>query len=416
VTDETFVTRNTHTTVWSAWGEQELELLFPANWRVSDYSLPIVPALSASEIDARVSASFAPFAQKLNTAKTACILADDITRPACWTVVLNSVIGQLNRHGIADTNITILIALAGHGAMTPGELAAKLGAEVMARVHVAQHSNECHFIFFDHEGQRVGLNATYANADFKIALGSLIPHPFAGFSGGGKAVMPGVTDFESIRRNHYLVNFGRGKVFDPKNAIRRQMDGIAQLSGLDLLINVVCGAKREIVALFAGLMEPTFASGVQYAQRYSEMIIREPHEIIVLNAYPKDQELVQISNAINVLKTLPAEIASTYKAVVLIARLTKGMGIHAIFGPGGKLYRAPAPLAVLKGRPLLLYTPELCEGLFHQVFSADCTLHHDWQDVVASLQQLVSGAATVGFFHQAAMQTANGLVALAAHP
>lgn len=397
-------------TVWNAWEEEDCCLPVPASWRVTDYSLPSAGALSPAAIRQILLDALAgePLLSRLRAASSVCVLVDDATRPACWTETLTALLAELGAGGVASSRVRLLITLAGHAPMSDQELDWKLGSSVRSRVEVLQHDLDGDFDWIEVEGRRIGLHPVYARADFKVALGSLIPHPFAGFSGGGKAVLPGVADAESIRQNHYLTRFGLGRVFDVNNEVRRQMDAAAVASGLDLLVNGVCNARREIVSLHAGPLSETFRAGVEYAQRYSAMTLHRSHDLIVLNAYPRDRQLLQVKNALNVFQTLPAPAAEACRAVILIARLSGGLGHHALFGPGGSLYRTPAPISYLRGRRLLFYCPGVDASAFHHVFGRDWRLCQHWDEVVELLQNGRSESYDVAVFHQASMQTANG--------
>lgn len=395
---------------WQAWAEKPLELEVPDGWSVSEYGLPETPVLCEETISEIINGALdrRGMPKKIARAASACVLVDDVTRPAAWAPVLAALLDGLNARGLTDEKIRILTALACHAPMNQAELRAKLGEAPMGRVRVDQHSLEAQMTWSKHGGKPVGLNRIYAEADLKIALGSIIPHPFAGFSGGGKAVMPGVADLETIRRNHFLVAFGRGRVAECDNPIRRQMDEIAEASGLDLWVGAVCDGQRRIASLHAGPMRAAFAEAVAFARPYCAAHVERPHSVIVLNAWPKDGELLQVSNAFNVLRTLPPEAAEAWRAVVLVARLEKGLGHHGLFGPGGRLYKKPAALRHLKGRPLLVYAPNLAEPEFHEVFAAEYRLFHDWHRLMGALEAMDPPTRDIGVFHQAAMQTAEG--------
>ena len=393
-----------HPTVWSAWDEEIVDLPFPDQWTVTDYCLQVRPALDHNRITEIVAAGFNQRQAELKQARTACVLVDDLTRPTCWTRVLDVVHRQLNASGIPDHAITLLVSLAGHAPMSEVDLQKKIGEAAFHRVKVVQHSQEAPFAWLEYQGHQIGLNQLYVQADFRIALGTIIPHPFAGFSGGGKAVMPGIADLASIKRNHFLVGFGRGRTADPVNSIRQQMDAIAELSNLHLSINAVCNGNREIIALYAGSLPVSFTQGVDFARQYYASQVRKDHSVLVLNAYPKDQEVVQLGNALNVVRTLPDNAASSLRAIVLVARLKTGIGSHAVFGPGGPLYRQPAPLPILKGRELLFFTPYCDSSAVHTMFASDYAVCNTWQAVLDRLAEIEPGGHNVGLFHQASMQ------------
>lgn len=393
-------------TVWNAWEEQTQAFEFPAAWNIHQHQLPLTGALVEAEIRAVLETAFRDpeWLSMAGPARSICILVDDLTRPVQWEPVLRILLDLLATAGKPASSIRLLVSLAGHAPMNQTELEWKLGAAIVQNYPIAQHSLEGPFEWIEVNGQRVGLHREYVTADCRIALGSLIPHPFAGFSGGGKAVMPGIADHDTIRRNHALVAFGRGKVADPKNGIREQMESIAAASGLHLLVNAVVNGRREIAALFAGRPAETYREGAATARRYcASPPVNDPN-IIVLNAYPKDREMLQVSNAFNVLRTLPAASTARVAATVLIARATSGLGVHALFGPGGALWRKPMPVSSLKHAPMLVYAPGLDPAAFDATLHG--TLFTNWNEMLRHLESLQLPRYDVAFYHQASLQTA----------
>lgn len=391
-------------TIWNAWEEEALELEWPEEWPLSEYSLADGEPLgeAAAEAALRDALSKVPVAERLAGARSACVLVDDHTRPVAWGPILRRLIELLGERGLAAGRVTVLASLAGHARMNEAEAAWKVG-RLPESVRFAQHSLEGPFKWLEAGGRRVGVNSLYADADFKVALGSLIPHPFAGFSGGAKAVMPGVADLETIRRNHRLVAFGRGKVADPANGIRRQMEEITEAVGLDLLINAAVNGRREVVALFAGPPRETYPEASIWARRWSACPPARPHDVVLLNAYPKDREMLQVSNAFNVLATLPKGHLEQVRDVVLIARAKGGLGFHALFGPGGPLYSNASVPWWMAHANLLVYSPELSREDLEKSLGGE--LFGRWDGV---LERLAAGRARrdAGFWHQASLQTA----------
>jgi hypothetical protein len=292
--------------------------------------------------------------------------------------------------------------------MDSEELAAKLGGAVVQRIAVHQHSFDAEFRWFDYRTGRVGINKLFCDAALRIVLGSVIPHPFAGFSGGAKGIMPGLADHESIRRNHALVTFGKGRVFDTHNEIRRQMQEIAALTEPHMAMQAVCDNALRIVSLHAAPLADSFDAALAFAQRYCAATVRSDHTVLVLNCFPKDEELLQVTNAFNVIRTMPAGALSCCKAVVLLGSAGKGLGFHAFFGPGGSLFRAPKPAGFLGGAQLIGFFPGATPEQFYQVFSPDSKFASTWQEVLACLEALGLDRYDIGLFHQASLQTANG--------
>lgn len=391
-------------TIWNAWEEEALELEWPEEWPLSEYSLARGVPWGGEKLEAalRDALSKQPVAERLAAARSACVLVDDHTRPVAWGPILRRLIELVGERGPAPDRVTVLVSLAGHARMSEAEAVWKLG-RLPERVRFAQHSLEGPFQWLEIGGKRVGVNSLYAEADFKVALGSLIPHPFAGFSGGAKAVMPGVVDLETIWRNHRLVAFGRGKVANPENGIRRQMEEITERVGLDLLVNAAVNGRREVVALSAGSPRETYAEASAWARRWSACPPARPHDMVILNAYPKDREMLQASNAFNVLATLPKGYLEQVRDVVLIARAVKGLGFHALFGPGGPLYAKGSVPWWMAHAKLLVYSPGLAQADLEQSLGGE--LFGRWDGI---LERLAAGGARrdAGIWHQASLQTA----------
>jgi nickel-dependent lactate racemase len=391
---------------WNAWQEQTLELEWPDSWPLAQYSLPERARLEDDALAdvLRRGLDAPPVAAALANARSGCVLVDDHTRPVAWARVLARLLDLLEERGLPRTAVTLLVSLAGHAPMTPTELRWKVGEPSVARL--VQHSLEGPFTWFELEGRRIGLNQAYAGADFRAALGSLIPHPFAGLSGGAKAVMPGVADLETIRRNHAMATLGAGKVADPANRIRSQMERICAASELHLLVNAAVARQRELVALFAGQPQQAYADGAAFARRWSACPPARKHDVILLNAYPKDRELLQASNAFNVLRTLPPGHMDGVRDVVLIVRAASGLGHHALFGPGGSLYRKPTSPSWMKQARLLVYAPGATRTDVDQSLGGE--LFQSWSELLATLGS-AGGPRDGGFWHHASLQTAEAI-------
>ena len=99
------------------------------------------------------------------------------------------------------------------------------------------------------------LNRDYVEADRRIVLGFIEPHFMAGFSGGAKAVFPGVADIDAIMRYHDARMIG-----DPKttwglldgNPTQARIRHDGTLVPIDFCINVTLNRDRQITRFFCG--------------------------------------------------------------------------------------------------------------------------------------------------------------------
>jgi len=109
------------------------------------------------------------------------ILSDDISRPTPSWAIIPPILNELNKLGIKDDQIEIIIALGTHRGMSREELRAKLGEEVLDRVSVVNHNawDKENLVYVGKTGSGIPiwLNKTYYNADIKIGIGNIVPHP-----------------------------------------------------------------------------------------------------------------------------------------------------------------------------------------------------------------------------------------------
>jgi lactate racemase len=326
-------------THWKAFSEEELNIRVPDNWRIKDYKLPAVPFLTKEDISWRIEKAFNNdvIKDKLNGSSDVCILVDDLARPVEWEPILEVLCRQLQNLGVLEKAITLLIALAGHRQLSENELHVKLGLHICRRFRVEQHDLSKPMNWFDTGKYKTDINRYYTDEEFKVILGSVIPHPFADFSGGGKAILPRISKLESVCCNHSLAAFGQGKIADTDSNIRKQIDELSDLSGIGLLINAVCNGRRRNIELFCGQRTEAFSQAVDMATIHYGNKLEQAPDFVILNAYPKDLEIVQVVNVFNVIRTMDKKYLCEVKAVVIMAPVPNKIGQHALFAPGGVL-------------------------------------------------------------------------------
>ncbi len=104
-------------------------------------------------------------------------------------------------------------------------------------------------------GNEVWLNSELLSCDLKILTGFIEPHMFAGFSGGGKALLPGMAGQSSVLNNHRA-----SLIADPRatwgvtqgNPIYEEIQQAAGMAGEIFLLNVTLNKHKQITGVFAG--------------------------------------------------------------------------------------------------------------------------------------------------------------------
>ena len=209
-----------------------------------------------------------PFQDLLSQAHRIAVIVDDLTRPTPAAEILEVLLSRLADSGFSRENITIVMAIGTHEAMKKEALEAKLGKGVTSSYKVVQHNawqSNLVPINIPGDGRMVKINPNVALADLKVGISSILPHPMAGYGGGPKIVMPGVSDFEYIRDHHmkYLIDPRSVSGVTKGNPFHEGCMKGARAIGLDFSINCVYNQKGQVIRIIGGSLEMAFAEAVE---------------------------------------------------------------------------------------------------------------------------------------------------------
>jgi len=258
-------------------------------------------------------------------------VVNDITRPTPSYLLVPPIVNELNRCGIDDGRITILIATGSHRPNTDEELRGLLSSEVFERVRVVNHdgSEEKNLVElgFTPRGVPVVINREYHEADVKILTGSIIPHQSAGFSGGRKSIIPGIAGRKALMFHHsYRLRYdgpAMGVIED--NHFSEEAVEAARIAGVDFILNVVQNSSRKIVRAVAGDVEAAWLDGVGTARRICEVKASGTKPDVVISytgGYPRDINLYQTQKAVS-----PAEkIVREGGIIIVVSECRDGVG------------------------------------------------------------------------------------------
>lgn len=376
---------------WSAWvDERELALPLPSGWTVDTASIAGGPAGPGLE-DALAAPIDSPALEGLaRGATTAAIAVEDITRPAPAAHALEALLDRLEACGIAPQNVRVLVASGAHAPLRLPELTLKLGERVLASCDVWNHHPYEGLVDLgtSRGGLPIKVNRLFVEAGLRLAVGSVMPHPYAGFGGGGKIVLPGLAGIETLEMNHRpavtgLSGAGLGVV--EGNRARAEMEEIALAAGLQAVLNIVPGARRLPVGYFFGHPVAAHRAAVALARQVFAAPLSPGADAVLLNAYPKDGELLQVGNAFNAWRATAEPPARAGGTVIVAAACPWGRGHHSLHGPGMRLYRDPGPRPYLDGRELVVFAPTLATADVHKSFWPGYRHARTWDEVVAIL-------------------------------
>ena len=300
-------------TVHLPYGQEEILLQLPCENLIGVYSpndAPAVDDLDREIFRALENPIASPHLEELvKTARKIMILADDNTRLTPVDKIIPPLLNKLNTAGIADAQISVLIALGTHRAMTPAEILQKFGEEAVRRVKIKNHDFKNPAVLTDlgetENGTRILINKEACEADFVIGIGSIVPHHIPGFSGGAKIVQPGISGECTTAATHLLsVRAARSYLGSEDNPVRRELNKIAATVGMSTVINTVLNRNGEVAGVFFGDVQAAFLEGVRLAKQVYAVAIPREADIVIAGSHPCDLEFWQAH------KTLyPADLA-----------------------------------------------------------------------------------------------------------
>lgn len=221
------------------------------------------------------------------------ILCDDITRPTPTAKILPQVMKRIEKAGIPDSQIKIIMAPGTHRPMTDEELEIKLGRPIMGRYNVfnRDYKDSSKFIYLGttKSGIPVELDREVYEADFVIGLGNIIPHISAGWSGGAKIILPGICSSKTTDMMHYVACVAQPvlEVFGTSDNIpRMEMEEIAEKAGLSFIVNTVLDDKHNMQGVFSGHFIKAHRKGAELAEKLMVVPIPRQADILIVSANP----------------------------------------------------------------------------------------------------------------------------------
>jgi len=405
---------------WGAWrGNKNLAISFPENWKITMASMADGKDISQADIKR---AFDNPIGQETirklaEGKKTVAIAVDDMTRPTQAYRFLPFIVDELKKGGIGEDGITIIMALGCHRPLMKDDQEKKLGREMASRFAVYNHHPYENLVDLGATSRRtpVQINRYFVEADLKIGVGFITPHPTAGFGGGGKIVIPGLGSMETIETNHRPAFMGKigGTGFSQgydlnQNELRQDMEEGARMAGLEVIVNSVGTSDGRTAGVFVGDLVKAHRAAVELARK--AYITEAPAEVDIgiFNAFPEDTELVQAQKALNVWTgNMTRRIVREGGKVVIATASSDGLGFHSLADPGMRLHRKvdhrKAVADVFKGRKVLVFSPNCSSADLYTRYPKSVMIRNTWEDIVEELKDGGSGQ-TAAIFPNGSLQ------------
>ncbi len=227
----------------------------------------------------------------LKPGNTVAIAIDDWTRPTPVGEILPVLLNRLESIGIHKDDITVIVALGSHRSMPKGALRRRVGVDVFDTTRVTQHdcwAGDLVPIGALSSGGTIRVNKAFHDADYRISIGSIIPHPMNGFGGGPKIVMPGLVAYDTIREHHtvYTIKEGAYPGNTETNPFYQEVVRVAGMARLNMIIGALYTNEERVFDVVAGHYYEAHQEGIRRCISNFKVKMDEKADVTVLSAYP----------------------------------------------------------------------------------------------------------------------------------
>lgn len=282
------------------------------------------------------------------------IVISDITRPTPNHKLVPWIMEELGH--VPKENFVIINGVGSHRANNREELIRMLGQEIVDTIRIENHDSfddsKLVHVGRNSYGSEVYLNKTYVEASFKIVVGFIEPHFFAGFSGGPKGIQPGISGIKTI------LDFHNAQMIGHPNSTWGVIEGnILQdaatqnclMAKPDFMLNVTLNGQKEITGVFAGDVIKAHRAGCEFVRHHAMYAVDQPFDIVVTtnSGYPLDQNLYQTVKGMSA----AAEIVRQGGYIISASECSDGVPDHGNYAKILQMRSTPQELLAMINDP-----------------------------------------------------------------
>ena len=304
------------------YGHEKLYFNVPASWNVLTQASFKDHTVLAGVDELTGSALNKPFdttllEKQLKHSDKVAILIEDNTRNSPKKYILSVLLDHLEDISISPDNISVVVALGTHQHLSQEELKKTYGQDLVRRYNFYNHdcrSDDLVPVGKLKSGTIVKVNRRAYEADFRIGIGSIFPHPLNGFGGGGKILFPGVANFDAILEHHLKYSF-RNVVLGclENNTFYEEISSLAEAGKLDFIINSVLDHNDNLYSVVAGNPIAAHRAGADICKKIITKKFKKKSDVTIISAFPYTQ-------ATQLMKPLePASIITKEQGVIILS-------------------------------------------------------------------------------------------------
>ena len=261
-----------------------------------------------------------PLSDVASKASSIVIVVSDMTR--YWMrqdIIVPLIVEYLvDKCGKSYSDLEIVIATGTHVGGSEEDLRTLVTSDIFDKVKTVNHdcrAEDLVYLGTTSYGTPVKINKDAAEADLVICLGAATYHVMAGFGGGRKSILPGISALETIKHNHayslapdkFITNpeIGNG-VLDGNPLNEDMLEAAAMMRNL-FMITLVTDAEFCLASIFAGHWRTSWERACDDVRRIYTVPIKEKADVVITSCggFPKDESLYQGTKAVdNVISAL----------------------------------------------------------------------------------------------------------------
>ena len=389
------------------YGNAPVSIEIPDSWEVvvCDYAGADSPAMSYDEIAAAIDRPIGrlPIREAAKGKKDAIIIIDDISRPTPDELIAKAVIAELVEAGVPRDKIRFMAAVGSHRAMSREEFVRKLGEDIVTEFRVYSHNPFFNNTLVGHtdSGVAIELNSEVVSADFKVAIGNIVPHGTVGIAGGAKTIVPGIASLETIRNLHSL---GEARWDNSIGGFGYATKG-AELLGLDFKIDVLLNKDGDVAKLYCGDVNRLVNENIDEIKAFYSTPYEMEGDIVIANNYFKPSEpnvAIAYNGIVFCVKKGGSLVVSAHTPLGAACHYLMGIwGDSGISGPHFKGY--PVMARRLKNYFAFSTYQDKGTAVTYQSAGEQLKWVHKWEQILAEVgtepkKLIIYPHATVGYY------------------
>ena len=319
-----------HTSVKFNYDPTRLDLL-AANESTSH---PLTDVEIGTALDAPIGTP--PLEDLIAAGDSVLIVTSDATRATGSAQIVNLLVRRLIQNGIQAADIAIIFATGIHRPVRPDEKAELLTPFIAQRIRTIDHDaydpSQLIQLGAMERGTPIEVNRALKEFTKVILTGAVGFHYFAGFTGGRKAICPGLASARTIEATHMLAldfehggrRAGVGAGLLDGNAVNEECERVAAMMDPAFSVNAIVDERGRAEKIFAGHWRAAHAKACEDYGAAHSLRIPEKREVIVVSCggSPYDINMIQAHKALD----MAAQACVDGGAIILLAECGDGLG------------------------------------------------------------------------------------------